>query len=328
MVDRRDIVAIEAAIKAPCRLATTAAITLSGEQTIDGVAAVAGDRVLVKDQSSGSENGIYTVSTGVWTRARDFDGAYDAINGSRIFVTAGTQNGAKEWYVSTTGEITIGTTSIAFTLAPWFMTGIESLVDDTTPQLGGQLDINGNAIGDGTLELLKFSETASAVNEITIANAATGNAPTLSATGDDDNIDLVLAGKGSGVPKIGSNAILDAGDVGVSVAALGTEDQVLAGGARVTSKDLGTPTAASTVTLDPGDRPLQHLTNNAAFTLAPGANTGSILLDITNGASAGAITISGWTKVVGAFTTTDAHKFRCSATIGSAGSLLSIQAMQ
>ena len=47
------------------------------------------------------------------------------------------------------------------------------LVGDTTPQLGGQLDVNGNAIGDGTLELLKFSETGSAINEFTIANAAT-----------------------------------------------------------------------------------------------------------------------------------------------------------
>lgn len=72
------------------------------------------------------------------------------------------------------------------------------LVNDTTPQLGGQLDVNGNAIGDGTLELLKFIETASAVNEITVTNAATGNGPELSATGDDTNIDLKLTPKGSG----------------------------------------------------------------------------------------------------------------------------------
>ena len=114
-----------------------------------------------------------------------------------------------------------------------------------------------------------------------------------------------------------------------SYARLDTEDQVLTGGARVTSKDLGTPTNGSTVTLDPGDRPLQHLTNNVAgFTLAPGANSGSIIVDITNGASAGTITTSGFTKTLGAFTTTNGHKFRCVATIGNAGSLLSIQAMQ
>jgi hypothetical protein len=76
--------------------------------------------------------------------------------------------------------------------------GVSDIVDDTTPQLGGQLDVNGNAIGDGTLELLKFSETASAVNELTITNAATGNGPQLSATGDDTNIDLKLTSKGTG----------------------------------------------------------------------------------------------------------------------------------
>ena len=72
------------------------------------------------------------------------------------------------------------------------------LSGDSTPQLGGQLDVNGNAIGDGTLELLKFSETGSAVNEFTVANAATTNGPTLSATGGDANIDINITPKGSG----------------------------------------------------------------------------------------------------------------------------------
>lgn len=76
--------------------------------------------------------------------------------------------------------------------------GINNLVEDSTPQLGGQLDVNGNAIGDGSLELLKFSETASAVNELTITNAATGGNPKFSATGDDTNITLDLAPKGTG----------------------------------------------------------------------------------------------------------------------------------
>jgi len=84
--------------------------------------------------------------------------------------------------------------------------GMASLVADTTPQLGGQLDVNGNAIGDGTLELLKFSETGSAVNELTITNAATGNPPALSATGGDANINLKLAGKGTGGLEIGATA--------------------------------------------------------------------------------------------------------------------------
>jgi hypothetical protein len=75
---------------------------------------------------------------------------------------------------------------------------LQDLVDDTTPQLGGQLDVNGQALGDGTLELVKFEETASAVNEITIKNNSTGNAPEIKATGDDTNIDLNLVPKGTG----------------------------------------------------------------------------------------------------------------------------------
>jgi hypothetical protein len=60
------------------------------------------------------------------------------------------------------------------------------------------LDVNGQSIGDGTLELVKFAETASAVNEITITNADTTNAPEISATGDDTDIDLRLNTKGTG----------------------------------------------------------------------------------------------------------------------------------
>ena len=72
------------------------------------------------------------------------------------------------------------------------------IVNDLSPQLGGMLDVNGQAIGNGTEELIKFSETASAVNEVTVTNSATGNAPEISATGDDTNIDLKLTPKGTG----------------------------------------------------------------------------------------------------------------------------------
>jgi hypothetical protein len=113
-----------------------------------------------------------------------------------------------------------------------------------------------------------------------------------------------------------------------AVARLDTADQALTGGVIVTSNDLGT-VASGTVTPDPGDRPLQHYTNNGAHTLGVSANAGSILLDITNGASAGAITTSGFTKVAGdSFTTTSGHKFRCVLTIGNGGSLLIVQALQ
>ena len=76
--------------------------------------------------------------------------------------------------------------------------GLSNIIEDTTPQLGGMLDVNGQAIGDGTLELLSFTETGSAVNHINVTNAATGNAPELAATGGDTNADLALSSKGTG----------------------------------------------------------------------------------------------------------------------------------
>jgi len=84
-------------------------------------------------------------------------------------------------------------------------TGLTDLASDYSPQLSAQLDVNGQSIGDGTLELLKFTEAASAVNEVTVGNAATGNAPSLSATGDDTNVDFNLTPKGIGRVTLNGN---------------------------------------------------------------------------------------------------------------------------
>lgn len=100
--------------KAPVRVATTANITLSGEQTIDGVAVVSGDRVLVRAQTTGSQNGIYDASTGNWTRSLDFDGSGDVVSGTAVLAVAGTVGAGVEFYLSTTGTITIGSTSLTF----------------------------------------------------------------------------------------------------------------------------------------------------------------------------------------------------------------------
>jgi len=75
--------------KLPCRVATTGNITLSGLQTIDGVSLVAGDRVLVRLQNTGSENGIYIVASGAWTRAVDMSLTEDAFDGVQVFINSG-----------------------------------------------------------------------------------------------------------------------------------------------------------------------------------------------------------------------------------------------
>ena len=114
-VDRLNGINSGLAYKAPVRVATTANITLSGEQTIDGVAVVSGDRVLVKNQSTASQNGIYVASTGAWSRAKDFDGSRDIVKGTQVFVAEGTVNIGSGLYVSTTG--TICTDSLAFSFS-------------------------------------------------------------------------------------------------------------------------------------------------------------------------------------------------------------------
>lgn len=100
--------------KEPVRAATTANITLSGTQTIDGVSVIAGDRVLVKNQSTATGNGIYVVAAGAWARATDFDGSTELL-GAAVFVSEGTSQGNQQWQLTTDGPITVGTTSLAFT---------------------------------------------------------------------------------------------------------------------------------------------------------------------------------------------------------------------
>ncbi|HWO99763.1 MAG TPA: hypothetical protein VNL74_03965 [Methylococcus sp.] len=100
--------------KQSVRAATTANITLSGTQTIDGVAVVAGDRVLVKNQTTASQNGVYVVSAGAWSRASDFDANAEVTAGACMFVSEGTTNGNQTWVLTTDDPITVGTTALTF----------------------------------------------------------------------------------------------------------------------------------------------------------------------------------------------------------------------
>lgn len=133
--DRRLGVNASAAVKVPCKAATTANITLSGEQTIDGVSIVDGDRVLVKDQTTASENGIYDADTGSWSRSKDWDGTYDIVKGTLVRVTDGTLYSDSYWAVSTSNTITIGTTSVSFSQSNNSLSGVsafvETVLDDT-----------------------------------------------------------------------------------------------------------------------------------------------------------------------------------------------------
>ena len=102
-------------VKDSVRAATTANITLSGTQTIDGVAVIAGDRVLVKDQSTGSQNGIYVVAAGSWARSIDANTSAKVTAGMFAFVEEGSTNGDGGFVLTTNSAIVLDTTAIAFT---------------------------------------------------------------------------------------------------------------------------------------------------------------------------------------------------------------------
>ena len=101
----------------PVRVVATGNITLSAAQTIDGVAVAAGDDVLVVGQTTASQNGVYTVAAGAWTRRTDEDASNELIAGASWLVTAGTANSGSTWRLATTGTITVGTTSISIVKA-------------------------------------------------------------------------------------------------------------------------------------------------------------------------------------------------------------------
>jgi hypothetical protein len=97
--------------KQPVLCATTANITLTGLQTIDGVTVVAGDRVLVKNQSTASQNGIYLASATAWSRAPDADTWNELISAITFIETGSTLTGTA-WYCTAQPGGTIGTTAI------------------------------------------------------------------------------------------------------------------------------------------------------------------------------------------------------------------------
>ena len=179
--------------------------------------------------------------------------------------------------------------------------GLTALVDDPAPALGGDLSLNGNVITG-----LEIGEDVQAYS----LNLDAWSAEDPADYSDTAAITAALANR------LQTNV----------------ENQgPITGGAEVTSKALGTAGVVSTgtQTLDMADRPMQHYQNNGAHILAPGTVNGACILDITNGVSAGAITVTGWTKVSGdPFTTTNAHKFRCRCVVGNAGSTLDVEAFQ
>lgn len=149
-------------VKDSVRVATIANITLSGTQTIDGISLIVGDRVLVKDQTTSSANGIYIVSSTAWTRANDFDTNTKVTPGAFTFVESGTVNADSGWVLTNDAAIIIGTTGLTFTQ----FSGAGQIIP------GAGLTKNGNTINIGTASTARIVINADNIDLATTGVAA------------------------------------------------------------------------------------------------------------------------------------------------------------
>lgn len=123
----------------------TSNITLSGTQSVDGVSLVAGDRCLVAGQTTASQNGIYTVAAGAWTRAVDADASGEIKVGTIVYsMPGGTSNGSQQWICTATASVPWVPDVDSSTWALYFAV--------TPTQAGNGLTASGNvlAVGAGT----------------------------------------------------------------------------------------------------------------------------------------------------------------------------------
>lgn len=164
-----DMIAAGLKWKAPVRVATTANGTLASAfengDTVDGVALVTGDRILLKNQSSATENGIYTVNaSGAPTRATDADSGAELVQAA-VFVMEGTAN-ADRAFVCTNNSITLGATSITFVT---FTSALGALLaSNNLSDLGSALTARSN------LSVYSSAETDTAIATAIDARVASG----------------------------------------------------------------------------------------------------------------------------------------------------------
>lgn len=217
-------------LKLSCRVATTANITLSGTQTIDGVAVIAGDRVLVKDQSTGANNGIYVCAVGAWARSTDADTSAEVTAGMFTFIEEGTANADSGWVLTTNATITLGSTSLMFTQfsgAGQITAGSglgksgNTLSIASYPALNGSAitGLNGSNVASGTVAAARLPSSVTYTNA---ANVFTANqeidsanydaALIVSQTGFSDKASFGgLATSDGGVATMAANGYIDSG---------------------------------------------------------------------------------------------------------------------
>ncbi len=205
--DRFNGVLSTLAIKAPCAAVAIANITLSGEQTVNGVAVVAGDRVLVTAQTSAVDNGIYDVSSSAWTRSADFDGNRDVVSGTFVTVATATVGRNPYYQITTANPITIGNTAINFTLADGPNVSFALTADEIA------FGLTDNDIDDSfePLNVLRYGAdgTGSAIDDTQPFKDAIGSIPDWTTTGSTEQIVVGDFGGGTIIVPTGDYLITD-----------------------------------------------------------------------------------------------------------------------
>ena len=235
-------------VKASVRAATTANITLSNTQTIDGVALSVGDRVLVKNQTTGSQNGIYVVASGAWTRATDFDNSPDVevSPGTFFFVEEGSTQADNGYVVSNDGAITIGTTTITFVQ---FSGAGQITAGAGLTKSGNTLDVVGTAdritVNNDSVDIASTYAGQSTIT--TLGTIGTGTwqgsvvGPTYGGTGINNGSKTITLGGNLTTDGAHATTLTTTGTTSITLPTTGTV-ATLAGSETFTNKTLTTPT--------------------------------------------------------------------------------------
>jgi len=183
-------------------ISTANLVALSGLLTIDGVLLAAGDRVLVAGQTTASENGIYVVAVGAWTRAADFDAPNEIVTGTLVSVIQGTLFRRTVWMLTTTGVIIVGATALTFEFVNGQFTAYLFAQDTDTGWVSGGADaIQGNV--GGAQKVIINANGLRLVNGNLLLSAAAG----VNYSGVTGNITLA-PNSGSGQAQVGRDGAL------------------------------------------------------------------------------------------------------------------------
>lgn len=213
-------------VKDSVRAATTAPINIATDlnngDVIDGVTLATGDRVLVKNQSTGSENGIYVATaTGAGTRATDFDSSAEVTAGAFTFVEEGSTNADSGWVLTTNAPITLGTTALTFVQ----FSGAGQIT------AGAGLTKTGNTIDVvGTTDRISVASDSVDIASTYVGQTSITTLGTIT-TGTWSASTIAVSRGGTGLTTITSNGVVyGSGTSAVGVTSAGTQYQVLQAG--------------------------------------------------------------------------------------------------